>query len=96
MHFPGLHCVGTQAFSNEREQLYATADGEDLSGSKAILSQCRKKLDEERGALERKLKVTPEFVQDHPYFKLGVIDALKWVLSLPGEARQLINNMERG
>ena len=55
--------------------LHALADAKELAGAKAILANCKGKLDEVRRKHEKKLKVNPEFVDEHPFYQLGLINA---------------------
>lgn len=85
---PQLKLIGVLKHCKTAASLHALAEAEELAGAKAILANCSRRLDEERRKHEKKLKVNPEFVDEHPYYQLGYINALDWVLSLPVEARK--------
>ena len=66
-----------------------------LEHGKVLLGRIERELEREREDLETQPQVNNENMKRDFRFKLGRIDALKWVRSRPDEAQDLLNLLDR-
>lgn len=67
-----------------------------LEHGAALLQKAERRLIKERELIEEQPKINCEDIKQDIKYKLGIIDALKWVIALPQEARDILTRLEGG
>lgn len=79
----------------EGSDIHELADAEHVVAARAMLKAGERRLEEERKMAEERPERNLEDLKRDLVYRIGFIAGLKWMLSLPQEARKLLEKGER-